>query len=132
MCLFFRINIVWIMISVKMPFNIFKSKFLFLVKTSFVIWLLLIFQKYLFMFSYFFDKLLDFFFILIMFRRFIKLIIVWISVIEIWSDVFSNMFVYCIYKYCTFIFKSFLVFLSYKFFLSFVCYKRFVTIDFID
>ena len=132
MCLFFRINIVWIMISVKMPFNIFKSKFLFLVKTSFVIWFLLIFQKYLFMFSYFFDKLFDFFFILIMFRRFIKLIIVWISVIEIWSDVFSNMFVYCIYKYRTFIFKSFLVFLSYKFFLSFVCYKRFVTIDFID
>jgi len=130
--LFFRIDIVWIMKSVEMIFDLFKCEFLFIVKTSFVIRLLLIFQKYLFMFSYFFDKLFDFFFILIMFRRFIKLIIVWIFVIEVWSDVFPNMFVNCINKYCTFIFVLFLILLSYKFFISFLCYKRFVTFYFIN
>ena len=115
-----------------MIFDLFKCEFLFIVKTSFFIWLLLIFQKYLFMFSYFFDKLFDFFFILIMFRRFIKLIIVWIFVIEVWSDVFPNMFVNCINKYCTFIFVLFLILLSYKFFVCFLCYKRFVTFNFIN
>ena len=132
MLLFFGIDIVCIMKCVEMSFDLFKSKFLFIVKTSFVLWLLLIFQKYLFMISNFLDKLFDFIFILIVFRRFIKLIIVWIFVIEIWSDVFPNMFIYCIYKYCTFIFVSFLVFLCYKFFLSFLCYEWFITFNFIN
>ena len=132
MRLFFRIDIIRIMKSVEMIFDLFKCEFLFIVKTSFFIWLLLIFHKYLFMFSYFFDKFFDFFFIIIMFRWFIKLIIVWIFVLEVWSDVFPNMFVNCIYKYCTFIFVSLLVFLSYKFFVCFLCYKRFVTFNFIN